>query len=236
MTPRLRDADRLIFAVGLEDTAIGSSLRGGGLPLDEYELTGHTEQWEEDLARVEETGASALRYGFPWYRVNPAPGVFDWSWTDQVVSYLAQRKDLKVILDLVHYGTPTWLQGSFADPDFSEAISDYAKAVAERYRGLYRGLHAAERAVGHGVVLRPQGYMAALLTRGRRLGDRDRLRRERHPRRHAGCSPGGPSSRDRPRRGGPALLDERPCPGRGSSALGAPSTAADTAAPGPRGP
>ncbi len=135
MTPRLRDADRLIFAVGLEDTAIGSSLRGGGLPLDEYELTGHTEQWEEDLARVEETGASALRYGFPWYRVNPAPGVFDWSWTDQVVSYLAQRKDLKVILDLVHYGTPTWLQGSFADPDFSEAISDYAKAVAERYRG-----------------------------------------------------------------------------------------------------
>ena len=63
-----------------------------GSPLDEYELTGHTEQWREDLARVEETGASALRYGFPWYRVNPAPGVFDWSWTDQVVAFLPERK------------------------------------------------------------------------------------------------------------------------------------------------
>ena len=135
MTQRLKDLDRLVFAVGLEDTAIGSPVRGGGVPLDEYELTGHTQQWQQDVARVEATGASALRYGFPWYRVNPAPGVFDWSWTDQVVADLARRKDLKVILDLVHYGTPTWLHGSFVDPDFPEAISDYARAIAERYRG-----------------------------------------------------------------------------------------------------
>jgi beta-glucosidase len=40
-----------------------------------------------------------------------------------------------VILDLVHYGTPTWLRGSFVDPGFPDAISEYAKAVAARYKG-----------------------------------------------------------------------------------------------------
>ena len=164
MTPRLQDADRLIFAVGLEDTAIGSSLRGGGLPLDEYELTGHTEQWRR---------GSWLEWRLP----GPARCVMGSRGTGSTrrlgsstgrgqtrsSPILPERKDLKVILDLVHYGTPTWLQGSFADPDFPEAISDYAKAVAERYRGYIAALHAAERAVGHGVVLRPQGYMAALL-------------------------------------------------------------------------
>src|SRR6202008_2517386 len=108
--------DGLVFAVGLEDTAIGVPLRHGGQRLDEYELTGHLRQWREDLARARDTGASAIRYGLPWYRVNPAPGVFDWTWADAAIGHLAGEAGMRIILDLIHYGTPTWLAGAFADP------------------------------------------------------------------------------------------------------------------------
>jgi beta-glucosidase/6-phospho-beta-glucosidase/beta-galactosidase len=126
----------LIWAVGLEDTAIGVPLRHSGQRLDEYELTGHLEQWREDLNRARATGASAIRYGLPWYRVNPAPGVFDWEWADAVIGHLAGDAGLRIILDLVHYGTPAWLERSFADPRYPVAAAEYAAAVASRYRGV----------------------------------------------------------------------------------------------------
>jgi beta-glucosidase len=135
VTTRLSAGEDLVFAVGIEDTAIGSPLRGGGVALDEYELTGHSQQWREDLLRAANTGATVLRYGFPWYSVNPQPGVFDWSWADEVVAYLVDDVKMRVILDLVHYGTPAWLDGSFVDPGFPAALADYAQAVATRYRG-----------------------------------------------------------------------------------------------------
>jgi beta-glucosidase len=128
--------DPLIFAVGIEDTAIEVPLRLGGQRLDEYELTGHLQQWPEDLARATATGASEIRYGLPWHRVNPAPGVFDWAWADEVIGHLANEAGLRVILDLVHYGTPAWLANSFADPRYPAAVAEYARAVASRYRGM----------------------------------------------------------------------------------------------------
>ena len=45
---------------------------------------GHYEHWREDLALGRELGVRAIRWGVPWYRVEPLPGEFDWSWTDQV--------------------------------------------------------------------------------------------------------------------------------------------------------
>jgi beta-glucosidase len=126
----------LIYAVGLEDTAIGVPLRHSGQRLDEYELTGHLEQWREDLARAQATGASAIRYGLPWYRVNPAPGVFDWEWADAVIGHLSADAGMRIILDLVHYGTPAWLEDAFADPGYPAAVAEYAAAVASRYRGV----------------------------------------------------------------------------------------------------
>ena len=78
--------------------------------------------------------ATQIRYGFPWYRVNPARGQWDWSWTDEVVAE-AGRLGLALIVDLVHYGTPLWLKGSFTDPGYPDAVAAYAGAVAERYRG-----------------------------------------------------------------------------------------------------
>jgi beta-glucosidase len=132
-------ADRgFLWAVGIEDTAIGSAIRDGGRPLDEYELTGHYRRWREDLRLAADTGANAIRYGIPWYRVNPRPGRWDWRWLDPVLEFAAVDLGLTVIADLVHYGTPDWLAGSFTDPAYPNAVGDYAGEVAARYDGLVR--------------------------------------------------------------------------------------------------
>jgi beta-glucosidase/6-phospho-beta-glucosidase/beta-galactosidase len=123
-----------IWAVGIEDTNVGWPLAGSATGLDEYEVTRHYDHWREDLALAASIGAASIRYGFPWYRVNPSRGQWDWGWTDEVVDE-ANRLGIGLIVDLVHYGTPMWLAGSFTDPDYPDAVAEYASAVAERYRG-----------------------------------------------------------------------------------------------------
>ena len=81
-------------------------------------------------------GATALRYGVDWPLVHIAPGVFDWSRLDERLRFAAGDLGLTVIADLVHYGTPTWLDGSFADPGYPDAIAAFAAAFASRYAGL----------------------------------------------------------------------------------------------------
>ena len=125
-----------IWAVGIEDTNIGWPLRGSGQPLDEYASTDHYTQWKSDFDLIRESGATAVRWGVPWYRVNPARGHWDWSWPDEVIAYAVEELGLTIILDLVHYGTPSWLEGSFTDPDYPRAVAEYAGEAATRYRGL----------------------------------------------------------------------------------------------------
>lgn len=126
-----------IWATGIEDTFVPQA-RPGQRPLDEYELIGHYEHWREDLAAARELGVSAIRWGVPWYRVEPRPGQFDWAWIDQVIPYIVEELGLIPIIDLMHYGTPLWLEGSFAAPEYPRAVAAYAAAFAERYRGLVR--------------------------------------------------------------------------------------------------
>jgi beta-glucosidase len=125
------------WALGIEDTFI-PQLAPGGRILDEYVLTQHDRFWRDDLRRIADTGTRHLRYGIPWYRVNPAPGVFDFSWTDQVLPYLVNDLGIAPILDLVHYGAPEWLEGTFVSPDYPGRIAEYASAVASRYGSLVR--------------------------------------------------------------------------------------------------
>src|SRR6266511_199508 len=81
-----RETYPFIWATGIEDTFIVDPHPVTGRTLDEYELTGHYDQWAEDIDRVAELGVAAVRYGIPWYRVEPCPGEFDWSWTDKVLT------------------------------------------------------------------------------------------------------------------------------------------------------
>jgi beta-glucosidase len=126
-----------IWATGIEDTFVPQT-KAGHRALDEYALMGHYEHWRTDLSLLKETGVSAVRWGIPWYRVEPARGEFDWSWTDQVIPYLVEDLKITPIVDLMHYGCPFWLQNEFANDDYPRAVADYAAAFADRYRHLLR--------------------------------------------------------------------------------------------------
>lgn len=124
---------QLHFALGVEDTFIPQEAEGQR-SLDEYELMQHYEFWREDLGLCEQVGATMVRWGIPWYKVNPEPNVWKWDWLDQVVDWFEEHK-IALIADLVHYGTPLWLQGEFGSDEYSSRVAEYAHAVADRYRG-----------------------------------------------------------------------------------------------------
>jgi beta-glucosidase len=128
-------AGTFTWIAGIEDTCVHPPERFAMAPLDEHELTGHDTAWRSDLDLVRSLGATALRYGVDWPRVHRAPGVFDWAVLDERLTYAADI-GLTVIADLVHYGTPTWLDDSFADPAYPGAIASFAGAFAARYAGV----------------------------------------------------------------------------------------------------
>lgn len=129
------EADAFIWAAGIEDTFVPQT-RPGHRALDEYELMGHYEHWREDLTLARELGLQALRWGVPWYRVEPEAGSFDWSWTDEVIPFMVEELKITPIIDLMHYGTPFWLKREFANKDYPKYVARYAAAFAERYQAL----------------------------------------------------------------------------------------------------
>lgn len=131
------DQSDFLWAGGFEDTFIPQS-RPGLRPLEEYTLTQHYEQWRADLERAASLGITALRWGIPWYRVEPRPGIFDWAWIDEVLTYMVQHLHIQPIVDLIHYGTPLWLENSFIDAQYPRRVAAYAGAFARRYHDLVR--------------------------------------------------------------------------------------------------
>lgn len=129
--------DAFLWATGIEDTFVFAPHAATGRTLDEYELTLHYDKWEADLSLVAELGVPAARYGLPWYKVEPRPGVFDWDFADKTLARLLDS-GVQPIVDLVHYGTPAWMADSFLNPDFPRHMAAYARAVAERFKGRVR--------------------------------------------------------------------------------------------------
>ncbi|MCB0045508.1 MAG: glycoside hydrolase family 1 protein [Caldilineaceae bacterium] len=125
------------WGLGIEDTFIPQT-RPGLRPLDEYELTAHYRLWREDFDNLGEVGAQHVRWGIPWYRVNPAPNVYDWSWIDEALDHLVNNVGCIPIIDLMHYGTPLWLDNAFINSSYPERVAEYAHTFAERYRDLVR--------------------------------------------------------------------------------------------------
>src|SRR3954470_471103 len=130
-------SSEFLWAVGIENTFVPQTC-SGHRRLDEYELMGHYQHWRQDLDLAADLGVSAIRYGIPWYRVNPSPGKFDWSWTDAVLEYLVRDKRLTPIIDLMHYGTPLWLDNQFVNASYPRRVAEYAARFAERYASLVR--------------------------------------------------------------------------------------------------
>lgn len=131
------EPEHFLWAGGVEDTFVPQT-RPGHRSLDEYELMGHYEHWREDLALGRELGLKALRWGIPWYKVEPEPGRFDWRWIDEVIPYLVEELKITPIIDLMHYGTPFWLSREFANRDYPKFVARYAAEFANRYKSLIR--------------------------------------------------------------------------------------------------
>src|SRR4051794_40300606 len=104
------------------------------LNVDQFNWTQHDRFWREDLARAKnELGVSHLRYAFPWHVLEPQRGKFDWSYADERMAEF-EKLGLDVMLDVMHFGTPTWLKQAVGDPEFPEALEGFAQALVERYR------------------------------------------------------------------------------------------------------
>jgi beta-glucosidase len=131
------DAEDFLWAGGIENTFVPQT-RPGHRALDEYELMGHYEHWRTDLALARDLGLKALRWGVPWYRVEPEPGKFDWSWTDQVIPYLVEELKILPVIDLMHYGCPFWLKREFANKDYPKFVARYAAEFSRRYQSLIK--------------------------------------------------------------------------------------------------
>lgn len=129
------NAHSFYWAAGIENTFVPQT-RAGLRSLDEYDLTQHYEFWRQDFDRVASLGVSHLRWGIPWYRVNPSPGSFQWDWIDESLDYLVNKKGIQPIIDLVHYGTPSWLDNSFLNANYPQWVAEYAHAFASRYGAM----------------------------------------------------------------------------------------------------
>src|SRR4051794_35281029 len=125
------------WAVGIENTFVPHT-RSGHRRLDEYELMDHYRRWRQDIDLAADLGISTIRYGIPWYKVNPRRGHYDWSWTDEVLNYLVGVRGLTPIIDLMHYGTPLGLDNHFVNAPSPRQVAEYAARFAERYAPLVR--------------------------------------------------------------------------------------------------
>ena len=100
---------------------------------DEVNLIRHDEFLEADYRLMVEAGCVGIRDAARWYLSHPAPGIFDWSWMDRVVE-AADKHNLKLYLDLWHYGYPDWLDVLSAEAPVH--FAEFARSIACRYPTL----------------------------------------------------------------------------------------------------
>lgn len=100
---------------------------------DEVNLIRHDEFLEADYRLMVEAGCVGIRDAARWYLSHPAPGIFDWSWMDRVAE-AADKHNLKLYLDLWHYGYPDWLDVLSAEAPLH--FAEFARSIACRYPTL----------------------------------------------------------------------------------------------------
>ncbi len=134
----LSRAGTFLWGVGIENTWMAQadpSKDGARRVLDEYALTQHDARWKEDLKLAAKLGVNAIRYSIPWYRAEPSPGSYDFSWLDGPVDLMVNELGIVPILDLVHYGTSAWMADGIGDERFPAALALYAQRIAAHFEG-----------------------------------------------------------------------------------------------------
>jgi hypothetical protein len=100
---------------------------------DEVKLIRHDEFLESDYQLLVDVGCIGVRDAARWYVTHPSAGKFDWTWLDRVVA-AADKYQLKLYIDLWHYGYPDWLDLMSADAP--QHFAEFARQIARRYPSL----------------------------------------------------------------------------------------------------
>ena len=126
-----------IESLPVKEFIFGAGMECSFLPhmkVDQFEWTQHDKFWKEDLRRArEEAGITNLRYAFPWHVLEPSRGEFNWDYADERMAEFA-KLGINVLMDVMHFGTPTWLTQAVGDPEFPEALEHFTEAMVTRYR------------------------------------------------------------------------------------------------------
>ncbi len=121
------------WMVGEESSDPVVNYQGRRVRVDQMETTGHLARMEQDLADIAALGATHVRYGVNWRRVQPdGPRGFSWELWDRALAGCAAA-GLVAVVDLLHFGAPDWLTG-VADPGLPGAFLRYTEAFLRRYR------------------------------------------------------------------------------------------------------
>jgi hypothetical protein len=109
--------------------------RRDGVRLDVIAASAHDLHCTEDYRLLREAGIGTVRDGLRWHRIEPAPGVYDWSSLLPLLE-AANQTGIQVIWDLCHWGVPDWLDIFSAEfaPRFA-AFSAAAVAFIRQHRG-----------------------------------------------------------------------------------------------------
>jgi beta-glucosidase/6-phospho-beta-glucosidase/beta-galactosidase/glycosyltransferase involved in cell wall biosynthesis len=105
------------------------------MKIDQFHWTQHDKFWKEDLRRArEEAGIANLRYAFPWHVLEPERGQFNWTYADERMKEF-DKLGINLMLDVMHFGTPTYLKQAVGDPEFPESLERFTDAMVRRYGG-----------------------------------------------------------------------------------------------------
>lgn len=114
------------------------STRIHGSGTDILATTRHLELWQDDLDLLAGASVRDLRYSAPWHRIEPSPGVFDFSWMDAPMRHLRNR-GMNPVIDLLHHTSfPEWLENGFENPAFPRLFCRFATQFARRYEWVDR--------------------------------------------------------------------------------------------------
>jgi hypothetical protein len=89
---------------------------------------------DQRVATLERLGVDVVRITLHWHRIETARGEFDWTRDDEVLQSL---RDHGLTPLVTIWGTPAWANGGRSPnwaPLKGDAMSEFARAAAERYR------------------------------------------------------------------------------------------------------
>ncbi|MBV9264685.1 MAG: beta-galactosidase [Acidobacteriaceae bacterium] len=98
-----------------------------GRRLDIVGSTRHDELVQADFARLGAVGIGTVREGARWHLIETEPGRYDFSSLDRIYD-AAEEAGIEVILDLMHFGWPDFLD--VFSPRFIDAFERFAFATA----------------------------------------------------------------------------------------------------------